>query len=590
MIDTVERLREHLQTAIEIEHATLPPYLCALYSIEEGANREAVEVLQSIVLEEMLHLTLAANILNAVGGAPRLDSPDLLPAHPTFLPHSNGSIELSLGPFSPEAVQTFMAIEKPAAAGGPPEDDAWETIGQFYAAIEQALARLAAELGDAALFCGDPARQVSTAAYYGGAGQIVAVTDLRSAMQALQEIVEQGEGLDHASILDGDRDMFHPDRDEVAHYFRFAELALGRRYRPGDTPRSGPSGEPVAVDWEAVRRMRPNPRGADYRPGSEARAASDAFNRCYCDVLRLLELCFNGHPELLAVATGAMYGIKQQAIDLMRLDSGDGQTTAGPSFEWVPHEDRHVDGARITVIPGGPYLVSGAIAIHDASGELRKRGGDATLCRCGGSRTKPFCDGTHARIGFDGSESADHGEIARRRRGYPTRDGATVYDDRSRCAHFGQCTEFLPAVFGVAEDAFVAPDAAPSAQIARVVSGCPSGALAFALKGHTDPVEPHEPPSIHPIVDGPYRVRGAIRVIGSGHRPYEVRERQTLCRCGQSRNKPFCDGSHWYAGFRDPLPPELADAPSLPWDDPHAAQRGRERYAEQQVRSGVRRA
>ena len=75
------------------------------------------------------------------------------------------------------------------------------------------------------------------------------------------------------------------------------------------------------------------------------------------------------------------------------------------------------------------------------------------------------------------------------------------------------------------------------------------------------PVETAAEPSITPIVDGPYRVRGAIQVVGADGRAYERRERQTLCRCGQSNNKPFCDGSHWYAGFRDPLPPELATHP-----------------------------
>ena len=72
-IRTVEDLREHLQWAIELEHSTLPPYLTALYSIKDGHNTEAAEVIQSVFLEEMLHMTLAANILNAVGGAPEID-------------------------------------------------------------------------------------------------------------------------------------------------------------------------------------------------------------------------------------------------------------------------------------------------------------------------------------------------------------------------------------------------------------------------------------------------------------------------------------------------------------------------------------
>ncbi len=72
---------------------------------------------------------------------------------------------------------------------------------------------------------------------------------------------------------------------------------------------------------------------------------------------------------------------------------------------------------------------------------------------------------------------------------------------------------------------------------------------------------------------------GGVEIVGADKAAYERRERQTLCRCGQSGNKPFCDGSHRYAGFRDPPPAELEDAPSFPWTEPHAAEHGRQRYA-----------
>ena len=221
---------------------------------------------------------------------------------------------------------------------------------------------------------------------------------------------------------------------------------------------------------------------------------------------------------------------------------------------------------RILVTEHGPYRVDGEIAIHDAHGRLLESDGCWHLCRCGGSRNKPFCDVTHGLKGFDGSTSASHDTIAERRDAYPTGDGTTVYDDRTRCAHFGQCTSRLPTVFRGAEEPFVDPHGAPSEPIRDVVSGCPSGALAFAVGDDPTPVEVHEPPSIHPIVDGPYRVRGAVQVIGVDGEPYEVRERQTLCRCGQSQNKPFCDGSHWYAGFRDPAPPEETVLPPSPFE------------------------
>ena len=82
-ITTVESLREHLQWAIELEHFTLPPYLCALCSLDSDRNAEAGEVLVSILVEEMLHMTLAGNLLNAVGGTPRFDKPTMLPGYPT---------------------------------------------------------------------------------------------------------------------------------------------------------------------------------------------------------------------------------------------------------------------------------------------------------------------------------------------------------------------------------------------------------------------------------------------------------------------------------------------------------------------------
>src|SRR5215470_4602353 len=110
-IETVESLREHLQWAVELEHATLPPYLCALYSLDPERNPDAVELVSSVFVEEMVHLALAANLLNAVGGEPRLDKADMLPGYPRKLPH--GDLELSLLPFGPEAIEMFLRLERP---------------------------------------------------------------------------------------------------------------------------------------------------------------------------------------------------------------------------------------------------------------------------------------------------------------------------------------------------------------------------------------------------------------------------------------------------------------------------------------------
>jgi CDGSH-type Zn-finger protein/uncharacterized Fe-S cluster protein YjdI len=580
-IRTLDDLRQHLQWSIELEHATLPPYLCALYSIEEGSNQEAAEVIHSVFMEEMLHLTLAANILNAVGGSPQIDVPGFIAAYPTYLPHSNEAFQVPLLKFSKEALEVFLQIERPAGHDGLPEDDDFETIGQFYEAIEEGLQRLSGELGEETVFCGDPARQVTDELYYGGSGRIIEVRDLASALAALEEIVEQGEGLQHQEVWDGDRDMFHPEREEVAHYFRFDELRVGRRYLKGDTPQSGPTGEAFEVDWDAVHDMRPNPRSSDYPEGSEVRARMEEFNRSYSGVLHLLHETFNGSPRLLAVATGEMYALKQQATLLMQLPSGDGETTAGPSFEYVPPSERHrgLDSARrIAVVPNGPYLVYGNIPLvrkrkvvdeEDYSLAWEKTAVLETeetyaLCRCGHSGSKPFCDGTHARIEWDGAEAADTRASVERQRilegsltagpeTSPAGTGIVVKRDGYLCMHAAFCIARkarIPALMeGVA-------DSDVRAQIIGMVERCPSGSYLYALQHEGPDVEPDYPVQVAVTEEegelaGPLWVTGEIPVARSDGQPFETRNRMTLCRCGQSSEKPLCDGTHRKIAFRD---------------------------------------
>jgi CDGSH-type Zn-finger protein/ferredoxin len=208
----------------------------------------------------------------------------------------------------------------------------------------------------------------------------------------------------------------------------------------------------------------------------------------------------------------------------------------------------------IHVTENGPYMVEGVSEVRDARGESRAVEGKAFLCRCGRSSNKPFCDGTHNKVGFDGTETADAGPIAERREGYEA-DEVTILDDRSVCAHAGACTDGLPTVFKLGEEPWIEPDGAPAAAVEETVRGCPSGALAYTEPGADGPVEESLDPGIKAAVDGPYWLRGGIQVISVGGEPYEIRNRQTLCRCGGSGNKPFCDGTHW-KGFKDPAEEE----------------------------------
>jgi len=562
-IRDLESLRNHLQWAIELEHSTIPPYLTAFYSLHEGHNREAAAVLLSVAIEEMLHMTLAANVLNAVGGQPQLDKPDFIPQYPCYMTHSNKAFLVHLAPFAPETVAAFMRIEKPEDHSALPEDENYETIGQFYDALEEGLVRLCRELGERAVFTGDPARQMGPQHFhYDGSGKVVVVTDLATARQALEEIVEQGEGLDHKAIYDGDRSMFHPTRMEISHYFRFHEIYTGRRYKHGDTPQSGPTGGPLAVDWKAVYPLRTDPKTDDYASGSAVRAKLEAFHQSYSDLLRLMHQSFNGSPELMGLAIGSMYEIRYQAAELVKMPSGDGQTNVGLTFQYAPESDSVAAAKqkKITVRHDGPYVVHGDISIRRKSRIMSEEQEALTwkteavlttedacaLCRCGQSDRKPFCDGSHARVKFDGTETADTGTRASRAAEYPG-PKVTVKHDRTICAFATFCENRITDVWAMAEKT---DDIVTRAQVISMIERCPSGALTYEFTETGETNEPDLPEGIAVITDGPLWVTGKITIERSDGKTVEIRNRMTLCRCGHSKNKPFCDGSHLDAHFK----------------------------------------
>jgi Ferritin-like len=343
-VTKLSELHRHLDAALQLEHATIPPYLVALYSIHPGTNSDAYHVLRAVVVEEMLHLTLAANILNAIGGDPDLTREGFVPAYPAYLPDGETDFAVSLQSFSKDAVETFLKIERPAIAAGAGvqtvhrsttrgsvraarvHDDSAEhfySIGEFYQAIEQGLVELHAQRGDA-LFSGDPSRQITPEYYYSGGAEVVPVTDLESARAAIRVISEQGEGLG-GGIFDFE--------DEIAHYYRFEQLVLGRYYLAGDAA-GNPTGGLLDMDWQAVYPVMSNARLADYPEGSDLRAGAAAFNAGYADFLGLLTRAFHGEPGLLLGAVGAMFAIKEQAYQLIRQPiNGANGPHAVPTFE-----------------------------------------------------------------------------------------------------------------------------------------------------------------------------------------------------------------------------------------------------------------
>ena len=205
----------------------------------------------------------------------------------------------------------------------------------------------------------------------------------------------------------------------------------------------------------------------------------------------------------------------------------------------------------------GPYLVTNADHLQNSLGERIPAWPQMALCRCGGSAIKPFCDGTHARIGFTGKKEPDR--VPDRRDTYVGKQ-ITIFDNRGICQHSGFCTDNLASVFHVGQDPFVDPNGARMEAIIAAVKNCPSGALSYALNGveRRDEVDQVRGPMITVSKDGPYRITGGIPLEDEQgkdeqHAQGSSLEHYALCRCGHSQNKPFCSGMHWYVNFHDPV-------------------------------------
>lgn len=214
---------------------------------------------------------------------------------------------------------------------------------------------------------------------------------------------------------------------------------------------------------------------------------------------------------------------------------------------------------KIAVSKNGPYIVTGGVPLitaeicNDDQGfcrtwrevkrhPLRKR---YALCRCGHSNNKPFCDGTHAKIHFDGTEADDH---------KPYSEGSDVFrgpdftlsDNKHLCVH----ARFCLRAGGILK--LVRQSDNPEARETAIeeACNCPSGRLVILDNATGDAIEPEFEKSIIIIEypprgeHGPLWVRGGIQIESEDGRLYEIRNRVTLCRCGKSENKPFCDGNH----------------------------------------------
>ena len=337
-----EDLGRHLQWALCVELATIPPYLCALYSVTDVASA-AYRLVRSVALEEMLHMMQVANLMNAIGASPSL-AREFVPSYPGYVPyHAAGGPYIQLQCLSPTLARTvFMPIELPEVSPhAPPEGDHFKTIGQFYKAIERGFEDCVARYGEKRVFGHDTGFQRGDTYFGAGGGRLIVVHDLKSAKAAITEITQQGEGatvpqppspgeepfggyLHYGERLDGTYGPILGTPWELSHYRKFEQIADGDVALPEIYP------------------MRPNPTDAAWT--ARSRGCRHLFDACYTLILTSLERSFNSADTpsffrvafpVMQVALPSLATLLMQTPILPPADPALGPT-AGPEFAYRP--------------------------------------------------------------------------------------------------------------------------------------------------------------------------------------------------------------------------------------------------------------
>jgi CDGSH-type Zn-finger protein/uncharacterized Fe-S cluster protein YjdI len=570
---TREELLSRLCEAAEVEHNLMCVYLYAAFSLKEGeaeglspAQAETVKRWRSAIMgvarEEMVHLLVVSNLLTALGGSAHFGRMNF-PIPPGMLP---ADMLVRLAPFDRDTLQHFIWLERPENADEAmgagfepvqhyvrgrnegerlmPHAIDYPTVGALYARIEADLEALAARMGEAALFIGDPEGQIDSR--FVGLPGVTRVVCIKTARLALQAIVTQGEG----------SRVGH----ESSHYQRFcairedydALLAADPEFAPARNAAHNP-----------VMRRPPTPEGKVWIEAPEAAETVDLANALYIHMLRLLIQAF-GRPgateeksALIDAAIDLMFAIVPVAEHATTLPAknDDGSCNAGMSFATM---------RSLSPLPYGAaeWRLLAERLDELAAGAARIAGDSPRL-----GRARAVIDATAARFReqadrFSAAPSATVQTLAIRNaaaapspvastagvdQGVERADGAalSILFEAKRCIHARFCVTGLPTVFKAnVEGAWIDPDAASVEALVGVANACPSGAIRYLRH---DGGEEEAPPAVNLLrirENGPYAIHAGIDLSGQG-----ATFRATLCRCGASKNKPFCDGSHNEIGF-----------------------------------------
>jgi CDGSH-type Zn-finger protein/uncharacterized Fe-S cluster protein YjdI len=577
-----------LYEAAELEHNLMCTYLYAAFSLKEGAAeglnaREAAAVARwrremlSVAVDEMSHLTAVWNITAALGGVPRFGRTNF----PLDLGYLPASVVVKLAPFTEATLQHFVHLERPGTSNEPdgagfaaerpfergvygkrftPMGVDYETVGEFYAALASALRRLVADVGEAAAFSGDPNLQLSQAEVtLPGAQRVVC---LNTALAAFDLIVRQGEGAEEHS--------------EDSHFARFAAIRSEYRTLMSENPQFQPS-HPAATN--PVLRRPPRPEGRVWLEDQAAIATVDLANAAYGLMLRLVAYAYAvpaPHPDkalALDLGIGLMQAVSPLGEHAARLPAGlsNPGCNAGMSFTALRDAAPFPAGvaSRRYFIERLSELAAGAAALPTAASP-RLASSARAIAALAERATRSFdlSPPSVVRAGPSAAAIAPgivSSELATVAHGIETVEGQslTVLYEGHRCIHARFCVTGAPTVFlANVQGPWIHPDTLDAERLVDIAHACPSGAIRYRRKDGR-PEEGAPPVNLAGIREsGPYALRGPLRLEGAA-----IGYRATLCRCGASKHKPFCDSSHHEVGFSASGEPPSGSTDMLPARD-----------------------
>lgn len=337
---SLDALKKNLQTAIELEFCTIPPYLTALYSIKDGYNREVYESIRSVVIQEMLHMAQAANLLISIGGNPRIDGPDVVCSYPTKLPGDVlPELDITLRKATPKHIaDVFMMIEFPdmITCASPFYDAELVlkslTIGKFYKSIKTCMNELNERSGGIEF-----GNNLNNQLHWPWElehqhTRLHKIDNIHTANFAIEMIIEQGEGSDQM-------DPTYLRTNELAHFFKFEELACKHHLKFYNDNSYSFSGKEIEFLLEGVWPMRDNPSSSTIPKGARVYYEAKIFHRMYRSLLRSMQTAFDGKPDAIDDAVYIMESMQIQAKKLMQMEmpnapEGHPNQTCGPVFDY----------------------------------------------------------------------------------------------------------------------------------------------------------------------------------------------------------------------------------------------------------------